>query len=254
MNPDTETDALAALAGWIEESQRTVFLTGSELTLECGIPDAGELDFNPHIDDFRENEEVRRQYWRKINEIYPKIAAAEPGDSHKNIHELSLLCGVDFIITQAVDGMHVKAGSDNVLELYASIHWAQCLGCGKSYRMMDVLTEMSRSGKEIPSCAVCRTGLIKPPLSFPGQPLPHWEIREGWMKINGCDLLVCAGASLDIEPIASFPVQARQQGAKTAIISASESPSDGYVEAVLSGSPGIVTGLLIEDIKKRKIV
>ncbi len=251
MRPDSETTALEAVAGWIEESAHTVFLTGPELTLELSIPDAGELEFNPDINDFKENEKTRERYWEKLAEIYPKIAATEPGEAHKAIYGMSLICGIEWIITQAVDGLHVKAGSENVLELYASIHWAQCLNCGKDYRMMDVLTAMSREGDRIPSCAVCRTGILKPPLSFPGQPLPHWEIREGWIKVHGCDLLVCAGASLDTEPVASFPVQARQKGAKTAIISASEGPADGYVDAVIYGSPAAVMTKLLEQLKSR---
>ncbi len=251
MEPDAEISALEALAGWIEESEHTVFLTGSELTFECGIPDAGELEFNPDINDFKENDKTKEKYWAKLSELYPKIAAAEPGEAHKAIYEMSLLCGgIEWIITQAVDGLHARAGCGNVLELYASIHWAQCLSCGKDYRMMDVLTSMSREGKKIPSCAVCRTGMLKPPVSFPGQPLPHWEIREGWIKVHGCDLLICAGASLDKEPVASFPVQARHKGAKTAIISASESPADGYVDAVLYGSPAVVMTHLLERLKK----
>lgn len=255
MNPDPETTALEALAGWMGESAHTVFLTGPELGLECGIPDAGELAFNPDINDFKENEETKREYWAKLSELYPKIAAALPGEAHRAIYEMSLVCGgIEWIITQAVDGLHAKAGSGNVLELYASIHWAQCLSCGKDYRMMDVLTSMSRENRTVPRCAVCRAGILKPPLSFPGQPLPHWEIREGWIKVHGCDLLVCAGASLDKEPVASFPVQARAKGAKTAVISASPGPADDYVDAVIYGGAGVVMTRLLEELKKKMSV
>ncbi len=254
MNPQGEITALEALAGWLAEARRTVFLTGPELTFEAGIPDAGSLEFNPDINDFKEKQEVREQYWAKISEFYPKIAAAEPSESHKAIYGISLLCTVDCIITQAVDGLHTKAGGENILEIYSSIHWAQCLSCGKDYRMMDVLTSMSRAGEKIPSCAVCRTGMLKPPLSFPGQPLPHWEIREGWIKIHGCDLLVCVGAVLDKEPVASFPAQARQRGVKTAIVSAHQSAADGYVDAVLYGNPAVVMSSLLEEVRKITLV
>lgn len=250
---ENETTAITALAGWLSSATRAVFLTGPELTLETGIVDAGELEFNPNINDFRQNEEVRASYWKKLSTIYPKIAAAAPSAAHRAIYELSLVCGVDCVITQAVDGLHTKAGNTAVLEMYSSIHWAQCLNCGKDYRMMDILSSIS-DGKRVPECAVCRTGLLKPPLSFPGQPLPHWEIREAWIKIGGCDLLVCAGASLDVEPVKSFPIQAKMKGAKTALISANESEADPYADAVLYGSPAAVMDLLLEEVKKNKIV
>lgn len=251
MEPEPETTALEALAGWMAESRRGVFLTGPELGSECGIPDAGALEFNPRINDFKDSEEVREKYWAKISELYPRIAAAAPGDAHRAIYEMSLVCGgVEWIITQAVDGLHAKAGGQNILELYASIHWVQCLSCGKDYRMTDILTSMSRENKKVPVCAVCRTGMLKPPVSFPGQPLPHWEIREGWIKVHGCDLLVCVGASLDKEPVASFPVQARQNGVKTAVISAYQSPADNYVDAVIQGGPAAVMTSLLEEVRK----
>ena len=254
MNSGENGDALAALAGWLAEAQRAVFLTGPELTLEAGIPDAGALSFNPDINEFKENEQEREAYWGKMATVYPKIAAAAPTAAHKAVYEISLICAVDCVITQTVDGLHTKAGNASVLEIYASVHWAQCLACGKDFRMMDILTGMASGGEKIPSCAVCRKGLLKPPLSFPGQPLPHWEIREGWIKVGGCDLLVCAGADLEKEPVRSFPMQAKQKGVKVAIISAYESEADAVADAVLQGNPSTVLPALLDEVKKSKIV
>lgn len=248
------SDALAALANWLFTAERAVFLTGPELTAEAGIPDAGALSFNPDINEFKEDLMSREAYWGKMAAIYPKIAAAAPAAAHTAIYGISLVCGVDCIITQSVDGLHTKAGSQSVLEIYASVHWAQCLGCGKDYRMMDILTGMEAAGEKVPSCAVCRAGLLKPPLSFPGQPLPHWEIREGWIKVGGCDLLVCAGANLENEPVRSFPMQAKQKGVRVAMVSAYESEADAVADAVLRGSPSIILAELLDRIKQSKIV
>ncbi|QMU55596.1 MAG: hypothetical protein GKS04_00055 [Candidatus Mycalebacterium zealandia] len=250
MSREVEITALEAVAHWFSEAKRAVILTGPELTFEAGIPDAGELHFNPDINSFREDDSVKEKYWEKIAEIYPKISAAEPTAAHKAIYELSILGELDCVITQAVDALLIKAGCENVLQIYSSIHWAQCLNCGKDYRMMETLTEMSRYGRKIPSCAVCRTGILKPPLSFPGQPLPHWEVREAWIKIQNCDFLICAGASLENEPVASFPVQARGGGAKTVVISAAKGSADDYVDAVLYGGPAVVLPALVEEVKR----
>ena len=254
MNPEGETSALEALAGWLAEAQRAVFLTGPELTAEAGIPDAGALSFNPDINNFKDDDSEKEAYWSKLAAAYPKISAAQPSAAHNAISAISFVCGVDCVITQAVDGLHTKAGSPNVLEIYASVHWVQCLNCGKDFRTMDVLTSMEREGAKIPACSVCRTGILKPPLSFPGQPLPHWEIREGWIKVGGCDLLICAGASLENEPVRSFPMQAKQNGVRVAMISDSESEADAVADAVLQGSPSVILERLSDEIKKSKIV
>lgn len=254
MSREAEITALEALARWLSEARRAVVLAGPELSFEAGIPDAGALSFNPDINSFREDDSVKEKYWEKLAGVYPKISAAGPTAAHKAIYELSILCEVDCVITQAVDALLIKAGCEKVLQIYSSIHWAQCLNCGKDYRMMEMLTSMSRCDKKIPSCAVCRTGILKPPLSFPGQPLPHWEVREAWIKIQNCDLLICAGASLENEPVASFPPQARAAGAKTAVISAAQGPADEYVDAVLYGGPAVVLPALIEEVKRLNLV
>jgi NAD-dependent SIR2 family protein deacetylase len=92
--------------------------------------------------------------------------------------------------------------------------------------------------------------MMKPPISFPDQPLPHWEIRESWMMLQHCDLLVIVGASLENEPIASFPFQVMNREDKVVIISEGESPADEYVNAVLYGKANQVMPYISEQLKK----
>ena len=250
MSREAETTALEAVARWFSQAKRAVILAGPELAFDAGVPDAGALSFNPDINSFRNDDSVREAYWAKLAEVYPKISAAEPTAAHEAVYELSILCEVDCVITQAVDALLRKAGCENVLQIYSSIHWAQCLNCGKDYRMTETLASMSRLGEKIPSCSVCRTGILKPPLSFPGQPLPHWEVREAWIKVQGCDLLVCAGAALENEPVASFPAQARGGGVKTAVISVAQGPADDYADAVLYGDACVVLPALVDEVKR----
>ncbi|WP_462137082.1 Sir2 family NAD-dependent protein deacetylase [Candidatus Mycalebacterium sp.] len=129
MGHEVEITALEAVAHWFSEAKQAVILAGPELTFEAGIPDAGELQFNPDINSFREDDSVKEEYWAKIAGIYPKISAAEPTAAHGAIYELSILGEVDCVITQAVDGLLIKAGCEKVLQIYSSIHWAQCLNC-----------------------------------------------------------------------------------------------------------------------------
>ena len=246
---EKEKDALSAIIGWVEASRDIVFLTGSELIFESGIPDASEPSFNPDIRKFKNSIEIRKDYWEKIKEFYPGITTATPTPCHEAIYEISLLSNVTCIMTQNVDGLHQKAGNENILELFATIHWVTCPDCGKDHTMTETLAQLEK-GKKIPACTVCSSDKMKPPISFPDQPLPHWEIRESWMMLQHCDLLVTVGANLENEPIASFPFQVMNREEKVVIISEGESTADEYVNAVLYGKANQVMPYISEQLKK----
>lgn len=244
-----EVDAAGAVAEWLQESKKIVVLTGEEISLEAGLPDFSDPRLNPHIREFREEENVKKLYWEKLREVYPLLANIEPGPSHKALAELEYLSSLDCIFTQTTDGLHFRAGSSTVIELNSSIQWVTCTSCGKDYPMNEVLS-MLEKGKEIPVCTECGSDQMKPPISFPGQPLPHWEVREAWIRLHNADMFLIVGASLEDEPIASYPIQARENGAKVAIISEKQSPADDYVDAVIYGRPGQVLGYILSKMKE----
>lgn len=248
-----EYDALTALIEWIVESSNIVILTGPELSFESGIPDVTHRDFNPEIRHFKNKKEVREEYWEKISKYYPSIASAIPNAGHTAIYELGLLFNVSCVFTQNPDGLHQKAGSENVLELHSSIHWVTCTQCGKDHTMTEVLGQIEK-GTSIPKCTVCSGDQMKPPISFPGQPLPHWEIREAWMTLQNCDLLIAVGADLQNEPVASFPFQVINNNGKVALISETKSPVDDYAHAVIYGKISQVLTYLVKELKKKTAV
>jgi NAD-dependent deacetylase len=246
---EKEKDALTSIVEWLDASREIVFLTGPEIIFESGIPDAADPSFNPDVRQFKNSIEIREDYWEKIKRFYPGIETATPTPCHEAIYEISLLSNVTCIMTQNVDGLHQKAGNENVLELFASIHWVTCPDCGKDHTMTETLAQLEK-GKKIPACTVCSSDKMKPPISFPDQPLPHWEIRESWMMLQHCDLLVTVGATLENEPIASFPFQVMNREEKVVIISEGESPADEYVNAVLYGKANQVMPYISEQLKK----
>ena len=247
---EQEQDALSAVVNWLKESSEVVFLTGSELSMESGIPDVSSFDFNPDIRKFKNKNEVREKYWSKIKDIYPKISSAAPNAAHNAIYEISLLTNVNCILTQCSDGLHQKAGNENVIDIYASIHWVTCPDCGKDQTMIEALSQLEK-GSHIPRCPVCSNDQVKPPISFPGQAFPHWEVRESWMRLQHCDLLIIVGANLDNEPVASFPFQVMNNEKNVVIISEAESPADEFVSAVIYGKPSMVMPYLADELKKQ---
>lgn len=247
---EQEQDALSAIVNWVNSSSNIVFLTGPELSFDSGIPDVTDSNFNPDIRQFKNKTEVREEYWSKLKDHYSKISTASPTTAHEAIYEISLLSNVSCIITQNGDGLHQKSGNENVIEIYATIHWATCPDCGKDQPMTEALSQLEK-GKKIPTCTVCNSDLIKPPISFPGQAFPHWEVREAWIKLQNCDLLIVVGANLETEPVASFPFQIMNKGNKVVIISEVETPADEYVNVVLYGKPSQIMPYISQELKKQ---
>lgn len=243
-----EHDVVNIVIEWLQNSLNIVILTGNDLSLQSGIPDFTDSKLNPNIRDFRENPVVRETYWAKISEFYPKLAEAAPSIAHHSIAELELICNVDCILTQATDGMHTRAGSNSVIELCGTMHWVTCTSCGKDFRMEHVLNLLGKERK-IPACEECGKDLLKPPVSFPGQPLPHWELREAWMRLHSCELFMIIGAVLDNSPFSSLQTLASENGAKIVIINMKESDADNYADAVLYGDPNIVLPHFVKKIK-----
>ncbi len=242
-------DVMETVCDWIKESKKIIVLTGSELSAESGVPDFSDPKINPDINDFRASRDARAQYWKKIKEIYPVLADAKPNPAHEALAELEMIGNLDSIFTQTTDGLQQRAGSSSVMELNGTILWVTCTSCGKDYRTDEILSYLEK-GKEIPECEVCGKDILKPPISFPGQPPPHWEVREAWMRLRNCDLFLVVGSSLDAQPVSSFPTLAKENGAKVVIISEREGTADDYADAVIYGKPSQVLPHIIKKVKE----
>lgn len=244
-----EKDVVDTVVDWIKGAQKIVVLTGAELSAESGLPDFSDQRLNPHIKDFRESRDVRAKYWEKIKEIYPSLLKAKPNPAHEALAELEVFGNLDCLFTQTTDGLHQRAGNLQVIELYSSILWITCTSCGKDYPI-EWVQNVLEGGKDVPECEQCGKDILKPPISFPGQPLPQWEIREAWMRLHHCDLFLIVGASLDIPSVSSFPTLAGQCGAKVVIISERQSSEDDYADAVIYGKPTQIVPYIIKKLKE----
>jgi NAD-dependent deacetylase len=243
-------DVIETVIDWIGESKKIIVLTGPELSAESGVPDFTDPKINPDINDFRANREVRAQYWKKIKELYPMVAKAQPNAAHEALAELEMIGNLDSIFTQTTDGLHQRAGSSSVMELNSTILWVTCTSCGKDYRTDEILSSLEKGKEGVPECEVCGKDILKPPISFPGQPPSHWEVREAWMRLRNCDLFLVVGSSLDTQPASSLPTLAKENGAKVVIISEREGTADDYADAVIYGKPSQVVPYLIKRVKE----
>jgi NAD-dependent deacetylase len=125
-----------------------------------------------------------------------------PGLPHMVLAELESTGFIKSIITQNIDMLHQKAGSQNVIEIYSSPKTHSCLGCGNKYGFEEMALRINSN--EIPHCDRC-AGLIKPDIIFYGEALEKDTIEAAKREASKADLFLVIGTSLVVQPAALLP-------------------------------------------------
>jgi NAD-dependent deacetylase len=229
-------------------AQRITVLTGAGVSTDSGIPDFRGPDgvwtkdtnagrrhtFQAYLSD----PEVRRTSWR-TRQHHPAWVA-HPNPAHLALVDLQRSGRLRALLTQNIDGLHQRAGSDPslVIELHGSLHGTVCLGCGALGSMCAALERVS-AGEVDPDCAACGGILKSTTISF-GQPLDPDVLRRARAAALDCDLLLAAGTSLLVQPAAGLVGLAAQAGAAVVICNAEPTPYDELASAVVRGPLGEV--------------
>ncbi|MGB9693273.1 MAG: SIR2 family NAD-dependent protein deacylase, partial [Fervidobacterium sp.] len=197
-------------AQWILSSKRIVVFSGAGLSTESGIPDFRSPGgvwsrYNPedfYFQKFISSEASREKYWQMATEMYEPMKKAEPNLAHLAISELERLGKLDCVITQNIDGLHLKAGNspEKVIELHGTAMYVTCLNCHKRYDR-DEIQERIKKGVKVPYCDDCGGPLKPATISF-GQAMPEWETQEAYNRSSLCDLFIVIGSSLVVQPAA----------------------------------------------------
>jgi len=205
---------------------RTVaVLTGAGVSTDSGIPDyRGEgapVRTPMTFDHFLADENGRRRYWAGSHLGWRHFSAAQPNAGHRAVAQLELAGVVNGIITQNVDGLHLRAGSRRVVDIHGSMDRVRCLHCGQTFARADIAERMARENPWldapegvvlnpdgdvtvedsermiVPSCTVCG-GILKPEVVFFGEFVPVEKFDEARALVRGADALVIAGSSLAV--------------------------------------------------------
>jgi NAD-dependent deacetylase len=238
------SEDLAGLIALARPSRRIVAFTGAGISTESGIPDyrgpngVWARQAPPTLGDYRANPETRRAYWRRRRETYPELAATRPNAGHAALVALERAGRLLAIVTQNIDGLHQKAGSDpdRVIELHGSAHTVRCLDCGTTWPAADLDARLA-SGEEDPACAVCGGPLRAATVLF-GEPLPAAALRQAAALARASDLMLVVGTSLVVNPAAQIPLIAKQSGAPLAIVNRTPTPLDPLADALVAADAG----------------
>lgn len=246
-------DEVATVARWVAKAEVDVegfggvaVLTGAGISTDSGVPDFrgpdGLWTRNPEaerlatIDVYMSDEEVRARSWRWRME-HPAWEA-EPNAAHESLVELEERGRLQAIITQNIDGLHQKAGSDpaRVIEVHGSMREVVCTECDRRVPTREVLDRV-RAGEGDPRCEECG-GILKTGTVFFGEGLDQRDIERAQLAATVCDVFIAAGTSLQVYPVAWLPSIARGKGARVVIINNEPTPHDDEADVVIHGGVG----------------
>lgn len=235
---------LAAFQKLLTAHRKIVVFTGAGISTESGIADYRSRGGQYHsyrpitIQEFLADEGRRREYWAHKKEVFAAMREARPNAGHLALARLETSGHMLGVITQNIDGLHQLAGSTRVLEIHGTNRESVCLSCGR-IEDFEIAYQRLCAGEAIPLCGVCG-GLLKPNTISFGQELDARTLYTAFQWASECDLMVCAGSTLVVEPAASLPRRAREKGAKLVILNREPTPLDPLAGLVLQGELGTI--------------
>lgn len=210
----------------LRQAQRVAVLTGAGISAESGVPTFRDPDglwqkFRPeelaNVEAFLANPELVQGWYAHRRTVVEDV---QPNAGHEALAALERWVterGGEFLLaTQNVDGLHERAGSQNLVELHGSLRRSYCLDC---HAEADAT---SADGERLtcPSCG----GLIRPDVVWFGEMLPEAAIEQATQAAARADVYLSVGTSAVVYPAAGLPQIARQSGAYVAEVN--PEPSD----------------------------
>ena len=210
-------------ADLFRQSKHAVVLTGAGLSTPSGIPDFRSTgtglwsrDEPMEVASLTTFRTAPEKFYEWFRPLASQIFYAHPNPAHCALTDLEKAGRLHSIITQNIDVLHQKAGSQNVIEMHGTM---QTLTCTQCYHQVDAelyLAPFVEKG-EIPHCPKC-SQILKPDVILFGEQLPQAAWFKAQRAARQCDLMVVVGSSLEVLPVAGLPMQALDRGAHLIII------------------------------------
>ncbi len=252
--PASVRDGIGFAAELFSKAGRAVVLTGAGISTPSGIPDFRSEGTGlwsreepmevASLNTFRTNPEKFYAWFRPLaNQIF----GAKPNRAHLALAELEGSGRIRTIATQNIDLLHQKAGSKNVIELHGSLATLSCTQCFQQVGSFSYLEPFVEKG-EIPHCPHCGA-VLKPDVILFGEQLPQRAWFDAQRASRDCDLMMVAGSSLEVLPVAGLPMQALDRGAHLIIVNNSPTYLDVRADAVVQGDVADIIPAIAEQVE-----
>ena len=231
---------MSDLAQLLRERGPCVVLTGAGISTESGIPDFRSptgiwARYDPMeyatIDAFRRDPV---KVWEFYALRLDALARAQPNSGHLALAELERRGLVEAVVTQNIDGLHQRAGSQDVIEVHGSMRDAVCLRCGERIALEQPAPRCPRCGE-----------LMKPGVVMFGELLPPGALERATELARRAGLLLVVGSALEVYPVAGLPEETLSAGGALAIVNRGPTPYDGQADLKVDAGAGETLSTLL---------
>jgi NAD-dependent deacetylase len=234
--PDLD-DLIARSAQLLREASYAVAMTGAGISTPSGIPDFRSPDSGlwTKVDPFAVASLFAfrlhpQEFYEWIRPFARLIVEAQPNAAHRALARLEAAGLIKAIITQNIDGLHQRAGSQRVHEVHGHVREATCVRCYRTVPADSLIEKFVEDG-QVPRCTC--GGLLKPNVILIGEQLPLQVLTAARKDTNACDLMLVAGSSLEMEPAADLPLVALGHDARLIIVNYQPTYLDDRAEVVI---------------------
>jgi NAD-dependent deacetylase len=240
-------------AGFLAEGRFVTALTGAGVSTPSGIPDfrspgsgLWELVDPYEVATLRAFQQQPQVFYRWVRPLVDTILNAEPNPAHYALSELGALGVLQAIITQNIDGLHQRAGSQVVYEVHGNLRWATCIRCYNQVPAGPLIEAFAENG-EIPLCELCG-GVMKPDIILFGEQLPAKEMLAARQAAQKSDVMLVAGSSLEAAPAGDLPLLTKRGNGRLVIANLGPTHLDSMADVLIRGDvaetlPRIVDGV-----------
>ena len=229
-------EVLRNAANVIRDADHFIALTGAGISKESNIPTFRGEDGLWHNYDamelatpsaFARNPTLVWEWysWRQA-----LIAECEPNPAHITLASWEKRGFLKALITQNVDGLHIRAGSLNVHEVHGDLWSLKCTSCQYRNRLDTPIIG-------IPLCPRCNS-LLRPDVVWFGESLDPIIMGQVYTELERADACIVIGTSAVVQPAASFPLIVKQRGGKIIEVNIENTPLTELMDFHLSGKAG----------------
>jgi NAD-dependent deacetylase len=251
--PESINMGIRCAADIIRGCKNAVVLTGAGISTPSGIPDfrspqsglwnrldpleiASLLTFRYNPTDF----------YDRMRPLALKVYQAEPNAAHKGLAQLEEAGLIQMIVTQNVDALHQRAGSKRVLEVHGTMQTLTCASCYRQLPASDYIQPYIDDGL-VPLCPDCNCAL-KPDVVLMGEQLPAQTWLEALEVCKKCELMIVAGSSLEVLPVAGLPMRAVENGAHLILINHTPTYLDVRADVVFHEGVEEIIPKIVEEV------
>lgn len=247
------SDVVQQAAQALAEARSVVCLTGAGVSAESGIATFRDAQtglwstFDPMKLASQEGFAADPGLvWRWYMERLGAVERAQPNQGHLALAEIEKLVSKFVLVTQNVDNLHERAGSQQVYHIHGRITRFRCNRCAEEHP----LALSAHQAATPPLCGTCGN-LVRPDVVWFGENLPARVLDAAWRAAERCDVMLVVGTSGVVYPAAQLPLVAQQQGAMLIDINPTCTPISEVADLFIQGRGGAVLPQLVAALHNR---